>query len=129
MQTLPKTLAEIIKEIQDPNDKLLTWFATSGKYQILPAFFKLLLSLKKNKREFAIIIKAEPKDPHFDALHELNRFFNGEHPLYNGQNGTPLVKWDGSKGTHNFLIEESHQTVFYDLGNELYSTYGTLSFA
>lgn len=32
-------------------------------------------------------------------------FFNGDHPLYNGKNGTPSVKWDGSKGNKNFIVE------------------------
>jgi len=43
-------LAEVIKENVKPNDKLLNHYAKTGKYQILPSFFKLLLSLKKNKR-------------------------------------------------------------------------------
>lgn len=71
------------------------------------------MNLKKTKREFAIIVKAGLKDNHHEVITELNRFFGGEHPLFNGQNGTPAIKWDGSKGTHNFHVEESHQTVFY----------------
>ena len=50
IKTLPKTLAEVIKESANPNDKLLSYYAKTGKYQILPAFYKLLLSLKKTKR-------------------------------------------------------------------------------
>jgi hypothetical protein len=97
----------------------------------LPAFFKLLLNLKKNKREFAIVIKNDRiKDLHQEIIGELNLFFTGEHPLYNGKNGTPAVKWDGSKGTKNFIIEESHQAVYYTLGEgELFATYGTLNVA
>jgi hypothetical protein len=71
------------------------------------------MNLKKTKREFAIVVKAGLKDSHHEVITELNRFFGGEHPLFNGQNGTPAIKWDGSKGTHNFHVEESHQTVFY----------------
>ena len=62
------------------------------------------------------MIKGGLKDNHYDIVTEVNRFFNGEHPLYNGQNGTPAIKWDGSKGTRNFIAEESHQTVFYSFG-------------
>jgi len=47
---LPKTLAEAIKEVVDPNNKLLSYFNSTGKYLILPAFYKLLLNLKKLKR-------------------------------------------------------------------------------
>jgi len=56
-------------------------------------------------------------------------FFNGEHPLYNGKNGTPSVKWDGSKGNKNFVIEESNQNIVYVLGDEIMATYGTLNYA
>lgn len=124
-------MAEAIKEGADTNNKILNYFNKTGKYQILPAFFKLLLNLKKNKREFAIVIKNDRiKDNHQDIVGELNLFFTGEHPLYNGKNGTPAVKWDGSKGTKNFIIEESHQAVYYTLGEgELFATYGTLNVA
>lgn len=64
--TLPKTLSEAMRENNNPNDKLLSYYAKTGKYQILPAFFKLLLSLKKNKREFAIVVKGDLKDNHFN---------------------------------------------------------------
>ena len=47
--------------------------------------------------------------------------------MYNGQNGTPAIKWDGSKGTRNFIAEESHQTVFYSFGEEIFATYGSMS--
>ena len=64
---------------------------------------------------------------HQEILSELNLFFSGEHPLFNGRNGTPAIKWDGSKGTKNFIIEESHQTAFYCLSEELFATYGMLA--
>ena len=50
IQTLPKTLAETLKENADINDRLLAYYNKTGKYQILPAFYKLLLALKKAKR-------------------------------------------------------------------------------
>ena len=57
-------------------------------------------------------------------------FFNGEHPLYNGKNGVPLVKMDGSKGTKNFVLDDKHKSVFYCFGEtELFSTFGTTSVA
>ena len=102
---MPKTLAEAIKEGADPSNKLLGYYNRTGKYQILPAFFKLLLNLKKNKREFAVVVKnSVARDQHQEIISELNLFFSGEHPLFNGKNGTPVVKWDGSKGNRNFLV-------------------------
>ena len=50
IKTLPKTLFEAIKEGADQNNKLLSSYIKTGKYLILPAFYKLLLTLKKNKR-------------------------------------------------------------------------------
>jgi len=46
-------------------------------------------------------------------LRELNLFFAGEHPCYNGKNGTPLNKFDGSKGTKNFKIADRNSAVLY----------------
>jgi hypothetical protein len=39
-----------------------------GKCQLLPAFFKLLLVLKKAKREFAVVFHAEGSSAHDDIL-------------------------------------------------------------
>ena len=94
---------------------MLEKFSNSGKYEILPAFYKFVMWLKKSKREFGIIVKNNnPQDPHKEIINELNLFFTGEHPLFNGKNGTPQVKFDGSKGCKNFVIDEQHQTVLYE---------------
>jgi hypothetical protein len=79
--------------------------------QILPAFFKLLLALKKAKREFAVVFHGEEASE--EVIKELNLFYVGEHPLYNGKNGTPANKFDGSKGTKNFKIGEKNSAVLY----------------
>lgn len=129
-QTLPKTLSEALKESGDPSNKLLAYYSKTGKYQILPAFFKLLLNLKKNKREFAVVVKnTHYRDRHQEILGELNLFFSGEHPLFNGKNGTPAVKWDGSKGTRNFIIDDRQQAVYYRMEGQLFATLGTLNCA
>lgn len=52
-----------------------------------------------------MIHNQNPKDNHAEIINELNLFFSGDHPLYNGKNGTPLVKLDGSKSCKNFVIE------------------------
>lgn len=89
---------------------------TSGKYQILPAFYKLMMNLKKSKREFAVVFHARKEDHHEDLIGELNLFFNGEHPFYNGKNGTPLVKFDGSKNCKNFRLTNKNTCVLYRFG-------------
>ena len=40
---------------------------------------------------------------------EFNKFCSGQHPCYSGRNGTPLIKFDGSKGTKDFRIKDEMQ--------------------
>lgn len=84
--------------------------------------------LKKSKREFALVIKnSNVTDKHEAIINELNLFFNGEHPLFNGKNGTPQVRFDGSKGCKNFVIDAQHQTVVYEYGEkDVFSSFGTV---
>ena len=109
-------MQDSLKEITEPANKLEEEYIKSGKYEILPAFYKLFLSLKKNKREFAICVKTDNKNAaHHEITNELNLFFTGEHPLYNGKNGTPLVKMDGTNKCKNFVFEDSHFAVIYEI--------------
>jgi hypothetical protein len=120
-------LGESLRGVEDADNPLLVHYQSTQRYHILPAFFKLLLSLRKRKCDFSLVIKnSSGSDNHGFIIHELNLFFSGQHPLYNGRNGTPLVKWDGSH-SRNFLIEEPQQSVLYSLGEgELFATFGTL---
>lgn len=125
--SLPKLLGETVRGVEAADNPLVAHYQSTQRYHILPAFFKLLLSLKKKKCDFSVVIKnPSGSDNHGFIIHELNLFFSGQHPLYNGRNGTPLVKWDGSL-SRNFLIEEPQQSVLYSLGEgELFATFGTL---
>ena len=53
----------------------------------------------------------------------MNLFFNGEHPLYNGKNGTTSVKMDGTNKSKNFVLDDSHYHVLYNEKNYI-STFG-----
>lgn len=89
----------------------------------------MFLWLKKNKREFAICIKASNKDAdHLQITEELNLFFNGEHPLYNGKNGTPLVKMDGNNKTKNFVLEDSHYLIVYGYDEDFIGSFGSRNY-
>jgi hypothetical protein len=123
---LPKAVGEALKESGDGNNRLQAYFNKTGKYQLLPGFFKLILGLRKAKREFAIVIKGG-KEGHQDVIEELNLFFGGEHPLYNGKNGTTVVKWDGSKGSKNFLLADTNQAAYFKQSNTLFAAFGQLS--
>jgi hypothetical protein len=76
---------------------------SEGKYHIIPGFFKTLMYLKKQKREFAIIFRTFGVDLE-NVVYEFNRFCNGDHPCFNGRNNTPAVKMDGSKNSKDFRI-------------------------
>ena len=61
--------------------------------------------VRKCKREFAVIFRTYGKD--IDKITwEFNQFCNGNHPCFSGRNGTPLIKFDGSKGTKDLRIFE-----------------------
>lgn len=75
-----------------------------GKYFLIPGFFRLMSSLKKAKREFAIVLRSFGTEL-ADVIREMNAFCAGEHPCFNGRNNTPLMKFDGSKNNKNFKVK------------------------
>ena len=77
---------------------------------IFPGVFKLLIFLRKNKKEFSIVFRS--KKTNIDLFcKELNLFFTGEHPFYNGKNGTQMVKMDTGKGGKNFVIGIENRAI------------------
>jgi hypothetical protein len=69
--------------------------------------------LHKLGRDFAIVFRTFGSDME-NVIWEFNKFCNGQHPCYNGKNGTPLVKFDGTKGTKDLRISEKYQQgLFY----------------
>ena len=93
-----------------------------GKYHLIPSFFRTLIYLKKNKREFAIAFRTFGNDLE-KVTWEFNRFCNGQHPCYSGRNGTPLIKFDGSKGTKDLRIRDPMQkAIFFRYSNEIQDT-------
>ncbi|KRW98922.1 hypothetical protein PPERSA_09447 [Pseudocohnilembus persalinus] len=92
-----------------------------GKYHILPQFYKMMMSLKKQKKEFAIVFRTFGSDLP-NVITEFNKFVTGEHPCYCGRNNTPIVRFDGTKGTKNFVINQEHTGLFYRNGNDIEET-------
>jgi hypothetical protein len=90
-----------------------------GKYHLIPSFFRTLIFLKKNKREFCINFRTFGDDLE-KVVWEFNRFCNGQHPCYSGRNGTPLIKFDGSKGAKDLRIRDPMQKgLFFRYSNEI----------
>jgi hypothetical protein len=61
-----------------------------------------------------------------NLIWEYNRLCSGLHPCYNGKDGAPLVKLDGSQGGKDFRITERQQLgVFYRTENSSSLVIGT----
>lgn len=80
-----------------------------------------MMSLKKQKKEFAIVFRTFGSDLP-NVITEFNKFVTGEHPCYCGRNNTPIVRFDGTKGTKNFVINQEHTGLFYRNGNDIEET-------
>lgn len=81
-----------------------------GKYHLIPSFWRLLMYMKKQKREFAVVFDSFG-DQMDNAVYEFNKFCAGEHPCYNGRSGGSLVKFDGSKNAKDLRIRDPSQRV------------------
>ena len=83
--------------------RLLRELYGEGRYHLVPSFFRTLMYLKKQKKEFSVIFRSfgTELDP---VIWEYNKFCSGEHPCFNGRNNTPLVKLDGSKNSKDMRI-------------------------
>jgi len=58
-----------------------------------------------------------------DVTWEFNRFCEGNHPCFSGRNGTPLIKFDGSKGTKEMRVKTDEQMgTFYRYSSEIEDT-------
>lgn len=84
--------------VEETDEEKLVKLFEHQKYHLLPSFFKTLIYLKKNKKEFAVVIRGEEEflKP---VIFEFNKFCIGEHPCFCGRSGTPTIKFDGSKNT------------------------------
>ena len=82
----------------------------NGRYHLIPSFFRLLMYMKKQKREFAIVFNTFGSELD-NVIYEFNKFCTGEHPCFNGRNGASLVKLDGSKNSKDFRIRDHAQRL------------------
>lgn len=124
--TLPKVISEEIGVSKDDEDresnpddkpaadedaedlKVMQRVFKGGRMFLIPSFYRMILALRKAKREFAIIFHTfEDELP--DVIDEFNLFCKGVHPLYNGKHGNPLVRFDGKNRTKDMFIDHSNQ--------------------
>lgn len=98
-----------------------TLFA-GGRYHLIPSFWRLLMYMKKQKREFAVVFNTFGSELD-NVVYEFNKFCSGEHPCFNGRNGASLVKFDGSKNSKDFRIREpSQRLTMYRTGDGINET-------
>ena len=109
------------KQLTQEQKNLMEMFG-EGKYHLVPSFFRMLIYMKKQKREFAVVFRTFGKELE-KVVWEFNRFCDGNHPCYSGRNGTPLVKFDGSKGAKDLHIRNANQRgLFYRFSSEIEDT-------
>jgi len=102
-----------------PEQKIIRQVYAEGKYFIMPSFFKTLMYLQKLGRDFAVVFRTFGHDLE-NVIWEFNKFCSGQHPCYNGKNGMPLVKFDGSRGTKDLRINDRYQQgLFYRSGEDV----------
>ena len=78
-----------------------------GYYHLIPSFYRTLMYLKKQKRDFSCVFRSFGSDCS-NLVNEFNRFCAGHHPSFNGKNDTPLVKFD-----HMQLRKKEQRGVSY----------------
>jgi len=76
-----------------------------GEVTLIPAFFELLLHLKRERRSFTLCFRTFGEDMEVIA-EELTRFCEGKHPLY------PGVRMDGSDGDPDYRLRLSDPDRF-----------------
>lgn len=79
-----------------------------GRFQVLPAFWQLLLQLTKKNRRFSIVFRSFGQEELSIVQKELSLFCRGQHPAFNGQNKTPKVpSFNGEKGSKDFVLQDA----------------------
>lgn len=111
---------ENLEEVKNDDRGTLYELFSDGKCHILPVFFKTILNLKKAKKEFAIVFRSFGSDL-TNVVFEFNKFCNGEHPCFNGRNNTPLVRFDGSKNSKSYIINNTQEGVIYRMNQGMES--------
>merc|ERR1719174_2370749 len=61
-----------------------------GRYQIIPAFFNLIIQLTKDRRRFSLVFRTYNADQLPAVQRELRLLCDGKHPAYSGQNKTQM---------------------------------------
>lgn len=75
-----------------------------GRYQVVPAFWNMIIYLAKEKREFDVVLRGSREELAL-VVAEWNFFCEGSHPCYSGANKTKKTVLDGSKGSRDMRLQ------------------------
>jgi len=80
-----------------------------GRYQIIPAFFNLLIQLTKDRRRFSIVFRTYSADQLYPVQRELRLLCDGKHPAYSGQNKTQKIPpMNGEKLSRDMRLSDEN---------------------
>jgi len=99
-QVFHSAYQDLLQCLQLPSGVKLPWAPPaiqSGSYFMLPAFFRLLLNLRAQGRDFALVFRTFGTDLP-EVAEELEAFCTGSHPLY------PGVRMDGTTDCPDYRL-------------------------
>lgn len=103
----------------DPSAEDWANIARMGRYQILPAFYNLLIYLTKEKRKFSLVFRAFGNEIPL-LQRELKCFCLGTHPCYNGGNKTKKPpNMSGEKGSKDMRLVDEYIGTMDRMGEKL----------
>lgn len=92
---------------EDPNIDDQRNVLRYGRYQIIPAFFNLLIQLTKDRRRFSLCFRTYNPDQLPPVQRELRLLCDGKHPAYSGQNKTQKPPpMNGDKQSRDMRLAE-----------------------
>jgi len=100
---------------KDDNSQIVRY----GRYQVIPAFWNLLISLTKQRRRFSIVFRTFGDDL-LTVQREHRLFCQGQHPCYSGQNKTQKPPpMDGQKASRDMLLKDEQLGRWDRIGGSL----------
>jgi len=80
-----------------------------GRFQILPAFFNLVIQLTKDRRRFSLVFRTFNESQVPPIQRELRLLCEGKHPAYSGQNKTQKAPpMNGDKASRDMRLTDEN---------------------
>jgi len=80
-----------------------------GRFQIIPAFFNMVIQLTKDRRRFSLVFRVYNADQLPLVQREMRLLCDGKHPAYSGQNKTQKPPpMNGDKQSRDLLLSDEN---------------------